>query len=75
MCLSPRRRLTPGNSEKAEKKTKRTGFLEESGAERERARGIMGNVVTRTTATKNRCVIRFRPASRRSHDQHLLNIS
>lgn len=41
MCLSPRRRLTPGNSEKAEKKnthTKRTGFLEESGAERESAR-------------------------------------
>lgn len=66
--MSLRRRLTPGNSEKAEKKTKRTGFLEESGAERERAHELMGNVVTRTTATKNRCVIRFPPASQRSHD-------
>lgn len=75
MCLSPRRRLTPGNSEKAEKKTKRTGFLEESGAERERAHGRMGNVVPRNAATKNRCVIRFPPASRRSRDSHLLNVS
>lgn len=53
MCSSPRRRLTPGNSEKAEKKeTKRTGFLEESGAERECGHGLMGNVVTRTNDHK-----------------------
>lgn len=77
MCLSPRRRLTPGNSEKAEKKeTKRTGFLEESGAERERAHGLTGNVVTRTNGDKEQ--VRYpvsAPASHRSHDQHLLNIS
>lgn len=61
MCLS-RRRLTPGNSEKAEKKGRareRTdGFLEQTGAargSRDIAQCYVGTVVTGRAAVKNRC--------------------
>lgn len=57
MSLS-RRRLTPGNSEKAEKKGRASGFLEQTGAargSRDIAQCYVGTVVTGRAAVKNRC--------------------
>lgn len=68
MSLS-RRRLTPGNSEKAEKKAERaSGFLEQTGAargSRDIAQCYVGTVVTGRAAVKNRCTATSSSAAER----------
>jgi len=75
MFLS-RRRLTPGNSEKAEKKgraSERTDwFLEQTGAargSRDIAQCYVGTVVTGRAAVKNRCTATSSNAAERLRER------
>lgn len=76
MFLS-RRRLTPGNSEKAEKKAERASertdwFLEQTGAargSRDIAQCYVGTVVTGRAAVKNRCTATSSSAAERRRER------